>query len=177
MLFPLATRNPARQAADVPGLRPDRLWLWLCAGKRRLWQLQEAGGAVLLQGDDRAQGDVRRDRHRHGPDLHHRWPGHPGLQPGLGQPHLPGVGHRRRLDHGRRLHRRRLLPRHLAGGHGDPQAGRAVLRARRAVRHLPLRRDRALLRHMVEHGRLHGPADHPRVAEPARSAWWWSASC
>ena len=45
-------------------------------------------------------------------------PGPAGLQPGLGQPHLPVAGHRRRADHGRRLHRRRLLPRHLAGRAG-----------------------------------------------------------
>ena len=37
------------------------------------------------------------------------------LQPGLGQPDLSCLRHSRRLDHGRWLHRRRLLPDHLPG--------------------------------------------------------------
>ena len=52
-------------------------------------------------------------------------------EPRLGEPDLPLARDRRRPDHGRRLRRRRLLPRHLAGRRRDAQDRRDALRARR----------------------------------------------
>ena len=127
-----------------------RLWLRLRAGNGRVRQLQKTRGAVLLQRYDRPQSHVHGDHRGDGADLPDLGPRLAGLQPDLGQPHLSVAGHRGRPDHGRRVYRRRVLPRHIAGRRRDRQDRRDVFRARRAVWHVPVWRNRLPFRQLLQ---------------------------
>ncbi len=136
-----------------------RFRLRLHPGNGRVRRFAKTRGAVLFQGADGAQGHVHGDRGGHDASVRRRRPGADRFQSGLGQSHLPGFRRGGRTDHGRRLHRRRLLPDDLAGVGVDRQDRRHAVHAGRIRRRLPVRRDRALLRSLVQQRRILRTAD------------------
>ena len=121
-------------------LRIDRICVWV--------YLEMSGFAIRKLAmqfyfrHDRAQGHVHRHCRGHGSAVRHGGIRRAQFRPGVGQPDLHLLRDRRRLDHGSRLHHRRVLPDHLTGIRFHGQDRRYVLHAGRLFWRLLLARSR-----------------------------------